>query len=264
MRYCSLASSSKGNVSIVYTDTTKILIDAGIALAELEMKLQVLSVLPSEISAIIITHEHGDHIRSVGAMNRKYGTPIYCHIAAYDSLITKLGKIKPNTIYTFADTPFSVGDLVVEGYKLPHDVPYCCGFNIYHNARKISFATDLGHITEDIISRFYDSRMVILESNHDEDMLMSNPKYSYPLKQRIKGNNGHLSNIVCAKVISRLAVNNVKQMVLAHLSEENNTPQLCYKTVSNYLRSVGVEPEENIKIFIADPYQLSPIFNITS
>ncbi|MBE5735096.1 MAG: MBL fold metallo-hydrolase [Clostridiales bacterium] len=264
MRYCSLASSSKGNASIVYTDDTKILIDAGISIAELEMKLEALSISPRDISAILITHEHGDHIKSVGAMNRKYGTPIYCHIGAYDSLITKLGRVRPNTIYTFTDRLFSVGDMVIEGYKLPHDVPFCCGFNIYHNARKISFATDLGHITEEIIAKFYDSRMVILESNHDEGMLMANPKYSYPLKQRIKGDHGHLSNIVCAKVISRLAVNNVKQMVLAHLSEENNTPELCYNTVTDYLRSVGVEPEENIKIFVAHPYNMSPIFHISS
>ncbi len=264
MRFCSLASSSKGNVSIVYTDTTKILIDSGITLAELKMKLQALSISPQSISGIIITHEHSDHIKSVGAMNRRYGIPIYCHIAAYDSLMTKLGATQPNTVFTYTEVPFRVGDFVIEAFKVPHDVPFCCGFNIYHNARKISFATDLGHITEDIISRFYDSRLVVLESNHDEDMLMANPKYSYPLKQRIKGKNGHLSNIVCAKVVSRLAVNNVKQMVLAHLSEENNTPELCYKTVTDYLRSVGVEPEENIKIFVADPYALSPIFHITS
>ena len=262
MRFCSLASSSKGNCSVVYTDNTHILIDAGISLGEIELKLQALSISVADLDGIIITHEHGDHIKSVGALNRKYGVKIFTHILAYDSIIKKLGKVRENTVLTFSDVPFKIGDLVVEAFRLPHDVPCCCGFNIYHNARKISFATDLGHITEDIIAKFYDSKLVVLESNHDEAMLMTNPKYSFQLKQRIKGENGHLSNIVCAKVVSRLATNNVRQMVLAHLSEENNTPELCYNTVAKYLRSVGVEPEVNIKIFVASPHNLSPIFHI--
>ncbi len=264
MRFCTLASSSKGNVSIVYTDNTKILIDAGISLSELELKLEALGILPSSIDGILITHEHGDHIRSVGALNRKYGTKIYCHIQAYDSLITKLGRIQPNTIFTFTDILFKIGDFVIESFRLPHDVPYCSGFNVYHNAKKISFATDLGHITEDIIAKFYDSRIVLLEANHDEKMLMANPKYSLSLKQRIRGNNGHLSNVVSAKVVSRLAVNNVKQVVLAHLSEENNTPDVCYNTVTDYLNSVGIQVDVNIRVFVASAKDIGPIFHITS
>ena len=262
MRFCTLASSSKGNCSVAYTDNTHILIDAGISLAEIELKLQALSISVSQLDGIIITHEHIDHIKSIGALNRKYGIKIFTHILGYDSLVKKLGKIRDNSIFTFSDMPFKIGDFVIEAFRLPHDVPCCCGFNIYHNARKISFATDLGHIDENIISRLYDSKLVVLESNHDEKMLMANPKYSYQLKQRIKGENGHLSNIVCAKVISRLATKNVRQMVLAHLSEENNTPDLCYQTVSSYLKSVGVEPETNIKICIASPNQIGPIFHI--
>jgi len=264
MRFCTLASSSKGNVSIVYTDTTKILIDAGISLCELELKLEALGILPQSIDGILITHEHGDHIRSVGALNRKYGIKIYCHIQAYSSLLTKLGRIRDNTIFTFTDIMFKIGDFVIEPYRLPHDVPYCCGFNVYNNAKKISFATDLGHITEEIISKLYDSRLVLIEANHDEKMLMANPKYSLSLKQRIKGANGHLSNVVCAKVVSRLAVNNVKQVVLAHLSEENNTPDICYNTVTQYLESVGINVNTNIRVFVASARNIGPIFHITS
>jgi len=264
MRYCSLASSSKGNISIVYSDETKILIDAGISLMEIEFKLQALNINPNQINGILITHEHGDHIKSVGALNRKYGTNIYCHIDAYSSLINKLGKIRPNSVFTFSSNIFEIGDIKIEAFKLPHDVPACCGFNIYHSTKKISFATDLGHITEEIIQKFYDSKLVVLESNHDEKMLMANPKYSLQLKQRIKGNNGHLSNIVASKVISRLAVNNVKQIVCAHLSEENNTPDLCYKTICDYLSSVSIEVGLNIKVFIADPKMMSPIFYISN
>ena len=262
MRFCSLASSSKGNISVVYTDNSKILIDAGITLAEIELKLNALGFSASELDGILITHEHSDHIKSVGALNRKFGTKIYCHIDAYNSLVAKLGKVRPDSVFTFTEMPFRLGEFVIEAFKLPHDVPCCCGYNIFHNAKKISFATDLGHISEDVIAKLYDSRLVMIESNHDEKMLMANPKYSLPLKQRIKGDKGHLSNVVCAKVVSRLAVNNVRQVILAHLSEENNTPDVCYNTVSEYLTSVGIQPEVNIKIFVASPKNLSPIFHI--
>ena len=125
------------------------------------------------------------------------------------------------------------------------------------------YLTDTGYINRKYYELCRTKSIYVIESNHDEKMLMANPKYSLSLKQRIKGNNGHLSNIVCAKVVSRLAVNNVRQVVLAHLSEENNTPDLCYKTVSEYLSSVGVTPEVNIKIFVASPKAIGPIFHIT-
>ena len=136
------------------------------------------------------------------------------------------------------------------------------GFNIYENERKISIVTDLGYTTNVIVEKLYESRLVILEANHDEKMLVASTKYPAMLKNRILSNKGHLSNINSAKVVASLAQHNVKQILFAHLSEETNTPAKCYDTICNYLTSVGIEPQVNIKLDIARPLGVGPIYII--
>lgn len=260
MRVCTLASSSKGNSILVYSERTKILIDCGISLSELELKLGLLNINPSEISAVLITHEHSDHIKGIAYLSRKYGTLVFCHMQAYQSMVTKLGKIDTNKIIRFGFEPFEIGEFQITSFKVPHDAPFCVGFNIEKENKKISIATDLGHATDDIIKYLYNSRIVILEANHDENRLMQNPKYSSFLKQRILGKTGHLSNKNSADIIKKLAQNNVKQILLAHLSEENNTPEICYNTIVTELKNVGISVGENVKIDIASAKQISTIF----
>ena len=259
MKVCSLASSSKGNCTLVYNEDSIILIDMGITLKDLETKLEVLGLDPYNIKAVLISHEHIDHTKGVGTLNRKYGTPIHSHEGAVDGVLSRVGKHNGNVV-VFTNNAFDIDNFTIETFRVPHDVPYCVGFSIYENGNKVSIVTDLGHITTDIVEKLYDSRLVILESNHDEQRLMSNPKYSLALKKRILGNNGHLSNRTSAKVLCTLAQHNVKQVLLAHLSEENNTPELCYKTVTEVLYQNGVVPQENIKIDIARPNGLGKIF----
>ena len=131
--------------------------------------------------------------------------------------------------------------------------------NIYENSNKISIVTDLGYTTNVVVQRLYDSRLVILEANHDEKMVMTG-KYPPILKSRILSKKGHLSNTNSAKVVAELAQHNVKQIVFGHLSEENNTPQVCYDTIAKYLESVGIEPQVNIKLDIAKPHGVGPIY----
>lgn len=261
MKVCSLASSSKGNCTVIYNDEHAILIDMGITLKDLEDKLSRIGVSPYTIRAVLISHEHIDHTKGVGTLNRKYGVPIYCHETAVSGILDRVGKHNGNVV-VFNHVPFGIEDFTIDTFKVPHDVPYCVGFNVYENQNKISIVTDLGHTTTDIVERLYDSRLVILESNHDEDKLMRNPKYSFSLKKRILGDKGHLSNTTCARVICKLAEHNVRQVLLAHLSEENNTPDICYKTVTQYLLNNGIIPQEHIKIDIAKPNGLGPIFVI--
>ena len=262
MRVCTLASSSKGNSTLIYTVSGAILVDIGITLAEIEKKLAKLRIEPEKISAVLITHEHSDHIKGVGAFSRKYNTKIYCHIDAATTLRSKLGKLKDENFVCFSDFPFEINEFKIQAFKIPHDVPCCVGYNIFWNERKVSILTDLGYADENIVSYLYNSKIVILESNHDEKKLLNNPKYSFMLKQRILGKQGHLSNIACAKVICDLAMNNVTQVLLAHLSEENNTPQLSYNTVCEYLLACGIEPGVNIKIDVAGANTIGPIFHI--
>ena len=261
MRVCSLASSSKGNCNIVYTDTEILLVDMGITLKDLEEKFARLKLDAKNIVGVLITHEHSDHTKGILSLVRKYNVPIYCHYDAVDGVICKT-KISSLCVSRFADAEFKIGSFKVSCFKVCHDV-CCVGFNIVENGNKISIVTDLGHTTKEIVERLYDSRLVILEANHDEKMVIASTKYPPVLKRRILSDHGHLSNINSAKVVAQLAQHNVRQVVFAHLSEENNTPALCYSTVCDYLNSVGIVPDVNIKLDIAKPNGVGPIFLIT-
>jgi phosphoribosyl 1,2-cyclic phosphodiesterase len=261
MRVCSLASSSKGNCNIVYTDDEILLVDMGISLRELEEKFIRLKLDMSKIVGVLISHEHSDHTKGILSLVRKFNIPIYCHYDAVDGVLNKT-KMSSLCVSRFADSEFKVGSFTVSAFKVCHDV-CCVGFNIKESNNKISIVTDLGHTTREIVERLYDSRLVILEANHDENMVIKSTKYPAVLKRRILSDHGHLSNISSAKVVAELAQHNVKQILFAHLSEENNTSALCYSTVCDYLNSVGIAPDVNIKLDIAKPHGIGPIFLIT-
>lgn len=259
MRVCSLASSSKGNCTIVYTDNQVLLVDMGITLKELEEKLTKLSLSCNDIVGVIVSHEHSDHTKGLGSLYKKYNTPIFCHVNSLKG-VAKKGGLPESAIIRFS-TKFEVGEFQIDFFEVSHDV-FCVGYNVYQNTNKISIVTDLGHTTSAIVERLYDSRLVILEANHDEKMVVASTKYPAVLKTRILGNKGHLSNTSSAKVVCELAQHNVKQILFGHLSEENNTPELCYQTICNYLESVGIKPQVNIKLDIAKPYGIGPVFVI--
>lgn len=261
MRVCSLASSSKGNCNIVYSDSEILLIDMGITLKDLEEKFNRLKLDPNNIIGVLVSHEHSDHTKGILSLVRKYNVPVYCHYDAVDGVLKKT-KISSLCVSRFADAEFKVGNFKVSTFKVCHDV-CCVGFNILENENKISIVTDLGHTTKEIVERLYDSRLVILESNHDEKMVVASTKYPAILKRRILSDHGHLSNICSAKVVAQLAQHNVRQVLFAHLSEENNTPALCYSTVCDYLNSVGIIPDVNIKLEILKPNGVGPIFLIS-
>lgn len=261
MRVCSLASSSKGNCNIVYTDNEILVVDMGITLKDLEEKFLRLKLDANNIVGVLVSHEHSDHTKGILSLVRKYNVPVYCHYDSVDGVINKT-KISSLCINRFSDNEFKIGSFKVSCFKVCHDV-CCVGFNIVESGNKVSIVTDLGHTTKEIVERLYDSRLVILEANHDEKMVVASTKYPAVLKRRILSDHGHLSNISSAKVVAQLAQHNVKQIVFAHLSEENNTPALCYSTICEYLNSVGVVPEVNIKLDIAKPNGVGPIFLIT-
>ncbi len=258
MKLCTLASSSKGNSIIVYTEKTKILIDCGISLANLEEKMAMLNMTPADLDAVLVTHEHIDHVRGIAQLCKKYGTHIYCNDIALYGIYNKSRAPRHHFVF-FGLTPFVIGDLAIQAFNIPHDVP-CCGFNIENNEKKISILTDLGQINESVLHNLEESTLIVMEANHDIDMVKANTKYSARLKSRILGDFGHLSNISSAQAIAYLANNNLKQVVLAHLSEENNTPEICYNTIFNHLETHGIKVGERLHIDIANPYNISPVF----
>ena len=262
MKIVTLASSSKGNCILVYNETTKILVDIGISLSELETKLNMLHISPHEITAILNTHEHIDHTKNIGAFMRRYGTTLYCHIDGYDRVLAKLGHVNYEQIVRFSDMPFKIDNIFVRAFKVPHDASSCVGFTFSDDDARVSIATDLGYIDDEIMSNLIGSRVVVLESNHDEKMLLNNPNYSYFLKQRILGKSGHLSNKLSAEAVLKLATTGTRQILLAHLSEENNTPELAYNTVCAYLHQYGLIEGTHIRIDVAPAHQMSHVYSL--
>lgn len=249
MKVCNLSSGSDGNATYIESSTTKILVDAGLSCKELEARLALLNVKGEEITAILVTHEHSDHIKGIDVFAKKFNTKIFVHKDGFLPLLKKLKK--PHNIIPFDDNPFMIYDLKILPIAVPHDVERCTGYVIEEDKKKISIFTDLGHTTTEILQNLYNSNLVFLEANHDPDKLKANPKYPIYLKNRILGNNGHLSNLACANAIMELAQNGCKQFVLSHLSTENNTPELAYDYITSILCDNGIVEGRHIRIEIA-------------
>lgn len=261
MRVCNLGSGSDGNLTYIETPQAKILIDAGLSASEITKRLALLNVLPEQINAILITHEHTDHIKGIDVFASKYHTRVYVHNKGLWALKSKLKKADKISFMPFDDLDFIIGDLQISNFQLSHDAEYCTGYSFMQNTKKVSILTDTGYTNPEVLSKIQGSVLVYLEANHDVDMLNNNPLYPSMLKQRILGKRGHLSNVQSAEVALYLATTGTKQIMLSHLSTENNTPELAYGTICAYLKQHGVEEGRHIKIATTSIYP-SYIFNI--
>lgn len=261
MRICNLGSGSDGNLTYIETAGAKVLLDAGLSAKEITNRLALLQVAPEEIDAILITHEHSDHIKGLDVFASRNKTKIYVHTKGFDALTAKLKKANELSFVLFDDMDFYINDLKVINFSLPHDSKYCSGYSFLEKTKKVSILTDLGYTNSEVLSKISGSTLVYLEANHDVEMLNNNPNYPLMLKQRILGKHGHLSNLSAAEVIKELAGSGTKQIMLSHLSRENNTPELAYTTICDYLKNYGIEEGKNIKIAVTSIYP-SFIFKI--
>ncbi len=235
LNFCSLYSGSSGNSLFVQTENTRILIDAGVSSKKIEEGLKSIDVEPSSIDAILITHEHSDHVQGLGTFSKKFNTPIYANQETIDNMQNQILKISEKNIKKFkvADK-FSIGDIDIKSFSIPHDAANPCGFNIFNGNKKLSIATDIGHMDNKLIKNLEDSLFILLESNYDPEIIKYS-RYPYSLKSRITGPLGHLSNDSAGKTISYLLNSGLKSAMLGHLSKENNFPELAYKTVVDQL-----------------------------
>jgi len=215
------------------TVNNKILIDVGFNATEITRRLESIDQRPEDLTAILITHEHIDHIRGARIIARKYDIPIYLNPATHQASKTILGNI-PQIEYFSTGRPFTLNELTVEPFSLPHDAYDPVGFNFYMGQIKISIALDLGYVTKLVKERVQGARLIILESNHDAEMLKIGP-YPWPLKQRISSKLGHLSNEVSSNLLAEIAHGQLVGVILAHLSEINNDPALARLTAENSL-----------------------------
>ena len=250
-----------GNCLYVESENTKLLIDAGVSLKKIEKGLETINVNPSSLDGILITHEHSDHIQSLGNLSKKFNLPVYANSETLDSMPKQTDKISTKNIKKFkVSEKFEINDIEITPFSIPHDAANPCGFSISNNSEKLSIATDIGHMTNDILKQLEDSKFILLESNYDTEVLKYS-KYPYLLKKRIAGPNGHLSNEVASKVINYLLQGKLKTAMLGHLSKESNFPELAYQTVVDELISSGTDVSK-LNLSVASRDQIGKLIHI--
>lgn len=233
MRLCSIASGSSGNCIYTGSDNTHLLVDAGISAKRIEAGLKELQVEGKDIQGLLITHEHSDHIKGVGVLARRYGFPIYATEGTIAQMkeMSGLGTIDEGLYHTVrADKKFSIGDMEIEPFSISHDAAEPVAYRFQCGEKKAAIATDMGVYNDYVVAHLKGLDTLLLESNHDIQMLQVGP-YPYPLKKRILGERGHLSNESAGQLLCRILHDNMKKIYLGHLSKENNYAELAYETV---------------------------------
>jgi len=251
MQFCSIYSGSSGNCLYVGTERTKLLIDAGLTGKKIESGLKEIDVNPNEIKGILITHEHDDHIKAAGILSRRYNIPIFANTNTWNAIYGAIGEVKLHNIKVFQGFDgFEIGDIFIKPFKIPHDAVDPVGYSFHHENKKISVATDIGYASDEVKNNIKDSDFILLESNHDVEMLKVGP-YPYYLKRRVLSDKGHLSNEDCGKTIVEIINNRLKKVMLGHLSKTNNYPELALRTVVSVLEMNGIKDGEDLIIDIA-------------
>ena len=260
MKFCSLYSGSSGNSIFIASDNTRVLIDAGLAGKNIDDALKHIGEESSSIDGIFITHEHIDHIKGVGVLSRKYDIPIYANDNTWAVMEKNIGKIKEHNIRIMdRRSSITINDLEIRSFNIPHDAIAPVGYTVSYAGKNASVVTDFGVFTEEIRDNIIDSDIILLESNHDVNMLRMGP-YPYKLKLRVLGENGHLSNEDCGSAIVSLLKNDKKkQIVLGHLSGTNNHPDLAYQTVVDVLSANGIRPGDDVILQLASRHNPSEI-----
>lgn len=258
MKICNLASGSKGNCTLIEGLFASLLIDCGLTLYETEQRLHEINADINKIKAIIVTHEHSDHICGVGRFSQKYNLDVYIHSDVWQKKRAKFQGIDESRLKIFYDEDFFIDEFTVSPVALSHDSVHCVGFSIYSQGIKFSIVTDLGKINDNILSHIEGSDLVIIESNHDIEKLINGP-YTPFLKKRILSGIGHLSNDDARDAIRWLAFRGTRNFILGHLSEENNTEELAFSTVS---RGLSDFYGETFMIEVASFYHPTKIYDL--
>lgn len=248
--YISICSGSSGNSAVVFSGEETLLIDAGANAKTIMAGLAAAGVDPCRISGILITHAHRDHISALPVFSKRTPAAIYASVEAAAE-IAAFSPALSDRLSTFrAGSGFSVGETGVSSFCTPHDAPGSVGYIIDTGRNKLGYATDMGYMPADVLEKLSGLSLVVLESNHDIEMLKNGP-YPYFLKKRILSENGHLSNAECAKTVVCLAQSGVRRIILAHLSEHNNTPRTALAESEGALITAGFKEGDGAQVFIA-------------
>ncbi len=226
MKLVPLASGSSGNSYFVQSNGAAVLVDAGLNAKQICLRMEAAGIDPGILQAIVLSHAHSDHVKGAGVLSRKFKIPVWTNEGTWAACPTMLGA--PHEVRFFrTGRIFECAGLKIHPFSVPHDCADPVGFRISYGARRLGIATDLGIATGLVVNSLRGLEVVVLESNHDPKMLMDGP-YPWELKHRVKGRSGHLSNEDSAKLLSELVNDQMLAVVLAHLSETNNLPELAH------------------------------------
>jgi phosphoribosyl 1,2-cyclic phosphodiesterase len=233
-----LGSGSSGNCAYLETDQIRLLIDAGLSGRQIRQRLLSIGRTPENLSGILITHEHSDHIQGLASLAAKLGIPIYCNRLTKESVALQLETRLDFRLFSTGAT-FDVGDVIVDTFSVPHDAYDPVGFVLHTSMGRIGFLTDLGHATKLVVERVRLANVLVLEANHDVKLLQDDTKRPWSVKQRILSRHGHLSNDAAALLVEQITSDELRQLYLGHLSGDCNRPDLAHRVVSQSLEKLG-------------------------
>ena len=252
-----LASGSTGNAIFIDMDETKVLVDAGISTRRIKQSLDSLGEKVEDLDGVFITHEHRDHVNGLTSLLKKYKIPAYTRPDTWQSMYCR--SALPDSCCNDLKDSLDIGNIKIEPFSISHDAADPVGFQLFGKGKKVSVATDLGFVTPTVKEALSLSDVLVLESNHDVDML-KNGSYPWYLKKRILSNRGHLANNDAGWTLANLNRKSHTHVFLAHLSQENNCPELAKDTVAKILTSQGCELDKDISLHLTYPEQVSGLF----
>ncbi|MBO4563547.1 MAG: MBL fold metallo-hydrolase [Clostridia bacterium] len=261
MKFSPLFSGSSGNCSVISSAGTNILVDAGMPGRAIVSALSDVNIDPHDISAIVVTHEHSDHIKGIGILSRRFDIPVYANEGTWTAMSPFIGDIAMKNIRTFVTGQnFYIGDIDLTPFRTSHDAAEPVGYSFFNKGVRIVYMTDTGCVPEALRDTASGADLLFLESNHDVDMLKHGP-YPYQLKRRILSDRGHLSNAAAGELLNKLYPTGVRRVILAHLSRENNTEQIAYNAVRQSLAEGGIA-ERDLFLAVAHRDRVTGVFEL--
>jgi phosphoribosyl 1,2-cyclic phosphodiesterase len=254
-----LGSGSAGNCALVETPKTRLLIDGGLSARQVTKRLAECGVNPIEIDGILLTHEHGDHVGALNVWCKQWSTPIYCNRTTAEVLQHGAPECRKDWRLFTTGSTFSIKDITVETFPVPHDAVEPIGFALHHGSETLGLLTDLGKATKLVIERVRSAQTLIIETNHDEKLLQNCTKRPWSVKQRIMSHHGHLSNAAAANVLVELLGDRLRRAVLGHLSQDCNSPEMAIGTVRGRLDALGAN---EVEVFCATQREITPRFAV--
>ncbi|WP_067141425.1 MBL fold metallo-hydrolase [Oceanivirga salmonicida] len=254
MKISVLGSGSAGNSSFIEIGGKKILVDVGYSMKKINEKLSTINESLENIDAIFVTHDHGDHIKSFGAISRKYDIPLYVNKKSLNEVLHKMGKIDISKINLLEDKKIFFDNILIENFDVMHDSAHNLGYSFHYRNKKLTYVTDIGKITNIVKMACMESDILAFESNYDVDMLLGGD-YPWTLKNRVKSNVGHISNAEASKLFHDVSNNKLKKIILLHLSSDNNRPEIALDTARKSVLShtdIIVSTQEPTKLYKLD------------